>query len=140
MNGARGDGILAVEFPGGSAGSRGKRKQVQVGKRLGGDEVVAFLEERVGFAGESDHDVGADGGIGQQRADLCEALGVMPGTIAAVHAAEDGVGSRLQGQMRVGGQPRMLSGGEFAVEVQQVARPVHGLDGAEAKARETRFQ
>lgn len=103
LNGASGDGIFAVEFPGAGIGARGEREEVEVGKGLRGNEIAAFLEEGVGFAGKADHDVGADGGIGEQSANGGEALGVVPGAIAAVHAAQDGVRTGLEGQVGVGG-------------------------------------
>ncbi len=120
VNGARGDRILAVKVPGGRAGACGELEEMQVGERLRGDEAVALVEEGCGFAGETDHDVGADDGVGEELTDLGEALGVMPGAIAAVHAAEDGVGTGLQGEMGVASEARMVAGGEFAVEGEEV--------------------
>jgi hypothetical protein len=141
VDGSGGDGILAVEFPGGRGGARGEREEMEVGEGLCGDEVVTLTEEGVGFAGESDHDVGTDGGVGEEGADLCEALGVMPGAIAAIHAAEDGVGAGLEREVGVARQTRVqgtgcrVQGGvricrELAVEGEEVGGPVHGLDGA----------
>ena len=73
---------------------------MQVGERLRGDEAIALIEEGVGFSGEADHDVGSDGGVGEKFANGGEALGVVPGAIAAVHAAEDRVGTGLERKMR----------------------------------------
>ena len=147
---ASGDGVLAVEFRGGRAGSRGEWEEMEVGEGLRGDEVVALAEERVGFAGESDHDVGADGGVGEKLANRGEFFGVVPGTIAAVHAAEDGVGAGLEGEVGVAREARHSSGQrmadsvqgggfccKFAVEAEKVGGPVHGFDGAETEAGET---
>ena len=43
VHGAGGNGVLAVEFPGGRAGARGERKEVEVGEGLRGDEAVALV-------------------------------------------------------------------------------------------------
>ncbi len=103
LHGAGRDRLPAVQLPGRRAGTRRKREEVEIGEGLCGDEVVALLKERVGFAREADHDVGADGGVGEQSADGGQPLGVMPGAIAAVHAAQDGVRSGLQRQVGVAG-------------------------------------
>jgi len=128
---------------------------MQVGKGLGRDEVEAFAEERVGLAGEADHDIGTDGGVGEERADGAEALGVVPGAVAAMHAAEDGIGAGLQGQVGVAAEARLqvagsgfevagsglrgwvrravFTGGEVTVEGEEIGGPVHRLDGTEAE-------
>ena len=139
------DRVLAVELPGGGAGAGGKREKVQIGEGLGGNEIAALLEERVGFTGEADHDVGADGCAGEQSANFREALGIVPGAITAIHAAKNDVRAGLQGQVGVTreareqvtgcGGPGGRSSREFAIEGEKAWRPVHGLDGAEAEAR-----
>lgn len=131
-----GNRVVAVELPSGRAGAGRKREQMQVGEGLGGDEVAALLEERVGFAGETDHDVGSDGRIGQCGADGDGSLRVVPGAVAPVHFSEDRVRPGLQRQVGVRRQARMLAGGEFSKEGEQFGSPVHRLDGAEAQARE----
>ena len=91
-----------------------------------------------------DHDVGADGCVEEERADVGEFLGVVPGAIAAIHAAQDGVGAGLEREVSVATETRAPGTGlrapivrsEIAVEGEQIRRPVHGLDGAEAEARE----
>ena len=60
----------------------------------------------IGLAGEADHDIGPDACGGHGSADLLDFLSIMPGTIFAVHAAQDGIATGLHGHMRMFGDPR----------------------------------
>ena len=66
---------------------------MQVGEGLGGDEREALLKQSVGLAGKAHHHVRADGGVGHGFANQAQFLGVVPGPIAAMHGAENGVGA-----------------------------------------------
>jgi hypothetical protein len=110
------------------AGAGGVGEDVQVGEGQFCDETAGGFEFGGGFAGESGHDVGADGGGGQGGANLFNLFAIVPGTIFAVHAAEYGVTAGLQGDMRVFGNARR--GGE---ERDEFGSPIHGLDGGDAQ-------
>ncbi len=59
-------------------------------------KLPALFEIGVGLAGESHHDVGADGGVRHQRARFEDAVGVMARPVLAVHAAKRAVAAALQ--------------------------------------------
>ena len=107
---AGGDRMLLRELPRRGARTSGKRKQVQVGEGLGRDKREALFKEGVGLAGKAHHHVRADGGVRHGFANQAQFFGVVPGTIAAMHGAEDGVGSGLQGQMGVARQAAWRDG------------------------------
>jgi hypothetical protein len=136
LHGGAGDGLLAVQVPAGRARARGEREQVEIGEGLGGDEVEMFLELAISFAGEADHDVGADSGMGRGRADGGEALGVVPGAVAAVHTAQDRVRAGLQREMNVARETRVRAARPAAQQEVHALGPVHGLHGTDAKARD----
>ena len=85
-------GVGCVECPGARVGARGERKQVQIAEGQGAKEAEGLVELAIGFTGEAGHDVGAEGergtGGAKERFNL---LLVVPGAIAAVHTAQDGV-------------------------------------------------
>ncbi len=104
-------------------------------RREGADELECLLELAIGFARKAHHDIGAERELGAGRLEQrCDLFGVVPGTIAAMHAAQHGVGAGLQRKMRVARQPRSA---KFPHETDQVRIPVHGLDGAEPKPRQS---
>ncbi len=128
------DGRLGVESPGSGAGAGRKRKQVQVAERETANELDCFVEFAFGFAGEACHDIGAEGEIwsggAKERGDF---LGVVPGAVAAVHAAKHGIRAGLQGKVRMAGQ---ASSTVFGHEGDEIGIPIHGLDGTQAETRE----
>src|SRR5258708_37506356 len=77
------------------------------------------------FAGESDHCVGADCGVGHGFAYLSNFLRIVPWPILAMHGAKNMVTAGLQRQMRVLGD----SGGSRH-QRDQLISPVHRLDRA----------
>ena len=130
FNDGRGDGVGSVEGPGAGVGARRKRKQVQIAEGQGAEEFEGLVEFAVGFAGEADHDIGAEGergtGGAEERVDL---LRVVPGAIASVHPAEDGIGAGLEREMRMAREATTV----FDEQSDEVIVPVHGLDGAESE-------
>ena len=102
---AGGTGVSGMERPCRRAGARRKRKQVQIAEGQRADEFQRLFELAIRFAGKADHDVGAEGEVGaggaEERGNLFR---VVPGAVAAMHAAQHGVGARLQRQMGVAGE------------------------------------
>ena len=107
---------------------------MKVAERKAGDEIHGGGMVFAGFAGESDDDVSADGGVRQRFANEFDAAGVMRVAIPAMHGAKDAVGAALQRQMKMRRDARF--GGD---EIDEILRDVDGLDGAEAKAGERGF-
>ncbi len=144
-------GVGCVQGPGAGVGARGKREEMEIAARQGAEEAEGLGELAIGLAGEAGHDVGSEGergtGGAEERFDL---LRVVPGAIAAVHAAEDGVGPGLEREMRVVGEtttpatrtrrwgPRLLAA-ILGEQRDEVVVPIHGLNGAEAEEREIGF-
>ena len=92
MNDALGNGLALVQLPTRCGGARRERKQMQVAERKRADEGNSLVELGVGLAGEADHDVGAEGELGASGGDQrLNLLRVMPGAIAAMHAAQNSV-------------------------------------------------
>ena len=95
---------------------------------------TCFVEFAFGFAGEAYHDVGAEGEIwsggAKERGDF---FGVVPGAVAAVHAAKHGIRAGLQGKVRMAGQ---ASSAVFGHEGDEIGVPIHRLDGTQAETRE----
>jgi len=88
----RGDGRGSVQGPSARAGARREREEMQIAEGEGADEGERLLEFCVGFAGEADHYIGAQGeerASGEQEG--LNFFGVVPGAVAAVHAAQHGV-------------------------------------------------
>ena len=102
---------------------------MEVGEGEFVDETVGFGKLGVGFAGEANHDVGADGGGGHEGAGFGDAVGVVAGPVFAVHAAEDGVGAGLERGVDVEGDA-----GGVGHEMEEIVGEVHGLDRGEAEA------
>ncbi len=125
-------GNLIRHGGGGGTGARGVGEDVQISERQVCDEAAGGFEFGVGFAGESSHDVGSDGGGGHGSANLFDLLAIVPRSIFAVHAAEHGVTARLQGHVCVLGDAR--GGGH---EGNQVVGPIHRLDGGDAELFES---
>jgi len=96
-------GYLAGEIGGDGGGPGRVGEDVEVGEGESGNEAAGFLEVGVGLAGEADHHVGAEGGLRHEAVGLPDAAGVVAGTIAAVHMAQDTVGAGLQGRVYVAG-------------------------------------
>ena len=128
------DGRLGVECPRSSAGARREGEQMQVAEWETANELDCFVEFAFRFAGEACHDIGAKGEIGpgsaKERGDF---FGVVPGAVAAVHAAEHGIRAGLQGKVGMAGQ---ASSAVFGHKGDEVGVPIHRLDGTEAKTRE----
>src|SRR5580658_373688 len=96
----------AVQLPCGRSWTRGKGKEVQVGERLLLNKAVAFGKESVGFAGKADHDIRADSALRHERLKLRQPLGIVPGAIAAMHAAEHRIRAGLEGKVRMASEAR----------------------------------
>ncbi len=138
------DGRRGVKRPPGRAGARRKRKQVEIAEGQYADKIERLLEFAVALARKANHDVGAEGEVracgAQESGDF---VGVMPGAVTAVHAAEDSVGAGLKRQVRVAGEPRSAELADtkfvdtkFSEEGDELAVPIHWLDRAEAQARQ----
>ena len=118
--------VCCVQCPAPRAGPRRKREQVQITEGQRANEGDGLLELGFGFAGKAHHDVGAQGqlraGGAQQRGNL---FGVVPGAVAAVHAAQHGVGAGLQRQMRVARQALLacIGTGELGHQADQLVGP-----------------
>lgn len=91
VSGVRGNGV--GEICGFGARARRKRKNVEIGERKSRDETHGGGVILVGFAGESDNDVGADGGVRKRFANKRNTLRVMRGAIPAMHGAKNAVGA-----------------------------------------------
>lgn len=90
-NGRR-DGLLGVENPGAGAWAGREREEMEIAEGQRTDDFQRLLKLAVGFTGEAGHDVGTEGEIGAGGAEERVNPGlVMPGAVATVHAAEDGV-------------------------------------------------
>ncbi len=79
---------------------------MQIGERQALDQRARLLEVVICFAGEANHDIGANGRVGHGAADALDAIGVMPRAILAVHAAQNAVAAGLHRHMRVLGDAR----------------------------------
>src|SRR5271156_1606133 len=73
------------------AGSRGKRKHVQISERQARDEIIGGGKIFVGLAREAGDYVRADGGVWQGGTNQLNTFGVVCRAIPAVHSAEDAV-------------------------------------------------
>ena len=106
------------------------------------DEPVALLKQRVRLAREADHHVRPNRRLRHRLADRRQLLRVVPGPIAPVHRAQDGVGTGLQRQMGMPRQPRpgrcRIYASVLPVERQQLHAPVHRLHGADAQPGQRR--
>lgn len=126
-----GDGRLAMEGLGRGSGTGREGEEVEIAEGKLTEQGEGLVEFAVGFAGEADENVGAEGEGGPGGLEQSLDLGpVVPGAVAAVHTAEQGVGAGLEGQMGVAGQARAAEVGQKG---DQSGIPVHGLDGAEAE-------
>ena len=76
---------------------------MQIGEREGFDHAEGFTEFGIGLARKAGHDIGSDSGGGHDSMDLLNFFAIMPGTIFAVHAAQDGIATGLHGHMRMFG-------------------------------------
>ena len=83
------------------AGTRGVRKDVEVGKGAIFDEAQRGGVVFFGFTWEPGEDIGANGGVGQALANQFDAASVMLGAIPAMHGGEDAIGGGLQRHMEV---------------------------------------
>ena len=94
---------------------------MQVAEGKAADELQVSSNSRSVLAGKADHDVGAEGQLGaggvKQGRDF---LGVVPGPVAAVHAAQHGVGAGLQRQVRMAGE---AGAAEFAHQSDEIGDP-----------------
>ena len=137
FNGGRRYGGGGVKRPARRARPRRKGKQMQITERQRADEGERLLKLVISLAGETHHDICAEGEIGaggpQERRDFVR---VVPGPVTAVHAAQHGVGARLQRKVGVASETatRFERASELAQEPDQLVVPVHRLDGAEAQA------
>jgi len=121
-------GNLIRHASGGSAGACGICEDVQVREGKLFNQATRFFKLGGGFAGESHHDVGSDGGRGHGGAKLFNLFAIMPGTIFSVHAAKYGVAARLQRDVRVLRDARRAGN-----QGDKVVGPVHRLDRGNAK-------
>ena len=128
-------GTLIGHGGGRGAGARGVGEDVEVGEGQVGDEAAGGVEFGVGFAGESDHNVGADSGGGHGGANLLDLLAIVPGTILAMHAAQHGIAAGLQWHVRMLGDPRRRGH-----QRDEFVGPIHGLDGGDAEFFEPGFR
>lgn len=126
--------ICGVEGPAARAGARREREEMEITEGQTADESEGFVELVVGFAGESGHHIRAECEI---RACGGENVGglllVVPGAVTPVHAAKNRVRAGLKREMRVRADSAVA--GEIAQDGKQIGVPVHGFNGAEAKAR-----
>ncbi len=101
---------------------------MQIGEGQALDEGAGLLKIFFALAGKAHHDIGTDGGLGHGGMDALNAILVMPGTIAAMHQAQDAVAAALQRNMGVLGDARRGrdQGDEFVA-------PVHGFDRTDAQ-------
>src|SRR3974390_2094934 len=114
-----------------------ERKEVQIAERQSTDELDGLLKFAIGLAGETDHHICAESEFGTGRADQStDDFRIVPGTVAAMHAAEDRIGAGLKREMSVASE---TVAPEFGHECDHVAVPVHGLDRTEAEAPEIDF-
>src|ERR1017187_4712105 len=108
-----------MKFPTGSAGAGREREEMEVGKGLRGKEVVGFAKFRFRFAGEADHDIRAESECWARGFEEGSCfVGVVPGAVATMHAAENGVGAGLQRQVGVSSYTRGRA--EFAYQTDQL--------------------
>ena len=124
-----GAGDFVRKRSGYSAGTLGKRENVEIGEGQALDEgdrggVVVFR-----FAGKAGDDVSADGGVGEAFVDELDAAGVVLSAVPAMHGGEDGVGSGLQRHVEVPGDA--IGPGE---EIDEVLSDIERLNGADAEA------
>jgi len=68
------------------------------------------FEFGIGLAGEAGHDVGADRGGGMAARNFLNFFAIVPGSIFAMHAAQDGIAAGLQGDMGMLGDARRSGG------------------------------
>ena len=86
----RKNGTFGVESPAAGTGARRKGEEMQVAERKLAHEVQRLFKFAIGLAGEAGHDVCAESEHGAGSLNQCpDFFFVMPGTIAAVHAAQD---------------------------------------------------
>lgn len=91
LNSSGGHGTFAVQRRSGRSRTRREWKKMQISKGLGGNEIIAFLEQRICFSGKADHHIRADARIGHQGMDTSKFFCVVPGAVAAMHPAQHGV-------------------------------------------------
>ncbi len=128
------DGYGMSETDGLGAGALGVSKNVEVGEGETFDEIEGGGEFSIGFTGEADHDVGAEGGIGHELVGEPDAFGIVAGAVLAVHAAENGVTAGLEWGVNVAGDAG-VGGHEF----EQGGREVHGLNAGKADEGDRSF-
>lgn len=117
----------------GRGGVRTRRvaKHVEIGEGKGREQFVGPRELRVRLPGETDHDIRADGRVGEAREGRLHHLGVASPIVASVHASKDPIIPALQGKVQVSTEPGI--GGE---EVEPGCGDVLGFEGVQAKAGE----
>jgi len=114
---------------GGGLRARGEGEGVDVDEAGAVDDFEGVLEVRVGLAGERDDHVGGEGGTVEGAADAVDHAEEIVAGVLAVHAAEDGVGAGLEGEVKVGDDL-----GVGAEGGQEVGGEVAGLEAGEAQA------
>lgn len=120
-----GDGVGEIDSLG--ARALGVSKDVEVGEGEAFDEIDGGGEFVLGFTGEADHNIGAEGGLGHELASEPDTFGVVPGAVLTVHAAECGIAAGLQGGVNVAGDA-----GRGGHELEQGGGKVHRFDAGQA--------
>ena len=72
---------------------------MQIGERQFLDHAARRFEFGLCLAGKSDHHVGADGRGRHGSANFLDLLAIVPGTIFAMHAPQNGIASGLHGHV-----------------------------------------
>jgi len=129
-----GAGNLTWQAGCGCAGPFRIRENVKIGEGKRFDEGESCGMVAFGFAGEAGDDVGADGGVREVLVDELDAAGIVFGAVPAMHGREDAVDAGLQRHVEMLGHA--FSSGE---EMDEIARDVKGLDGADAKTLDRCF-
>ena len=79
-----------------SAVAQGEREDVQIGNGQLGQQRVGVGELLLSLTGKADHDIGADGAVGDLRDDPFGPVGVVSPAVAPAHAPENGIVTALQ--------------------------------------------
>lgn len=114
---------------GGGVGTGGVWESVNMDEAGVADEGGGFAPVAVVFAWEAGDDVGGEGGTVEGGVEVVDKFSEIAGGVLAVHAAEDFIGTGLEGEVEMGDDLRAAGeGGE------EVWGEVAGFEGGESEA------
>ena len=117
----------------GVPGPRRERKDVQMGEPAFVDQVERARKHRLGLGRKARDDVGAEHHVRPQPPHLVAERDRVGAQVPPLHALEDEIVARLQRQMQVRHQPRVIGEG-----IEQVAVGLDRIDRREPQPRELR--